>query len=91
MSDQIVEALITKLQPLFYFIGLFVVIGIVSFGGTLISLWFKNKEKKDDALLRGLSENTIAIARLESKLDMYIQKTEKDINGLGTKIRNLDL
>jgi hypothetical protein len=81
----------TKLQPAFYFIGLFVVLGLVSFGGTLVSLWFKNKEKHDDAIVKGLSENTIAIARIEAKLDLYIQQTEKDLNGLGAKLRSLDL
>jgi hypothetical protein len=91
MSDEIVQALITRLQPAFYIIGILVVLGIISFGGTIISLWYKNKEKHDDAISQALAANTVAIARIESKLDIYIAKTEKDLNGLGKKIREIEV
>ena len=91
MTDALTQALVNKLEPILYLIGLVVVLGILSFGGTLFSLWFKRKEKQDDAVLNGLSQNTIAIARMEAKLDMYIQKTEKDLINLGTKIKMLDV
>jgi hypothetical protein len=91
MSDQIAEALINKLHPVLYFIGLFVVLGIMSFGGTLVSMWFKSRDKKEDAMTQGLSQNTIAIARIEAKLDLFIESHNRDLNNLGNKIRKLDI
>ena len=69
-EDALANALISKLQPVFYIIGLIVVLGITSFGGTLITLWMKSRDKKENQVTQALSDNTVAIARLESKLDL---------------------
>ena len=90
MEDQFVTALIAKLQPGFYIIGLVVVLGFISFGGTILSWYFKSKEKKDDSIMRGINENTIAIARIEAKLDLFVNRHEKDINAIGAKVRRLE-
>jgi len=90
MSDQIAAALIERLNPFLYLIGLGFVLFIITFGGTLISLWWKSKEKKDDSIARAISENTIAISRVEAKLDLWVSKMDKDLNGLGAKLRNLE-
>jgi hypothetical protein len=91
MEDQLTAALIARLNPFLYIIGLLVVLGVVSFGGTIISLWWKAKEKKDDSISRAIGENTIAIARVESKLDLLAQRYDKDLNALGSKIRRLEV
>jgi hypothetical protein len=91
MTDQVTEALIGRLQPLFYFIGLFVVLGFVSFGGTILGWYFKARNKKEDTITQSLSANTIAIARLEAKLDIFIEKHDKDLRNLGNKIKNLEV
>jgi hypothetical protein len=90
MSDQVADALIGRLQPLFYFIGLFVVLGFVSFGGTILGWYFKSRNKKEDAISQALSGNTVAIARLEAKLDIFIEKHDKDLRNLGNKIKNME-
>ena len=89
MSEEIVQALITRLQPLFYFIGLFVVLGFVSFGGTILSWYWKSKNKKEDHITQTLSNNTVAIARIEAKLDVFIEKHDKDMNNLGRRVKEL--
>jgi hypothetical protein len=91
MEDALATALIAKLQPILYFIGLFVVLGMVSFGGTIVSVWLKTKEKKEDSVTQALAENTIAIARLDAKFDLFVARHEKDLQGLGNKIRNLEV
>lgn len=91
MGDQVAEALIAKLQPIMYFIGLFVVLGITSFGGTILSWYWKSKGKKEDAVAQGLSANTVAIARLEAKLDLFMERHDKDLKGLGDKIRSIEV
>ena len=90
LSDAIATALIERLNPLLYFIGLMVVLGFVSFGGTILSWYFKSKEKKDSSILNAINENTIAIARVEAKLDLFVSRHEKDINALGSKVRRLE-
>lgn len=91
MEDQLVAALIAKLQPVLYIIGLLVVLGFVSFGGTILSLWFQSKTKKDDSINQTLGENTIAIARLEAKFDLFIERHDKDLNNLGKKVKELSI
>jgi hypothetical protein len=39
--------------------------------------------------MRGISENTIAISRVEAKLDLFVSRVDKDLNGLGDKLRDL--
>lgn len=90
MEDQLATALIARLNPILYFIGLLVVLGVVSFGGTILSWYFKSKEKKDNSISQAISDNTIAIARVEAKLDLFVQRHEKDINALGHKVRQLE-
>jgi len=91
MEDQLTAALIARLQPILYVIGLLVVLGFISFGGTILSWFLNRKEKRDDALLNSVNENTIAIARLDAKFDLFVQRHEKDLQGLGNKIRNLEV
>jgi uncharacterized coiled-coil protein SlyX len=98
MEDQLATALIARMQPTFYFIGLIVVFLFISFGGTIISLWWKARNKEQDklsntleSLQRLLAENTLSITKMDAKLELYIQKHEKDLNNLGNKIRNLDV
>ena len=90
MEDQLTAALIARLNPILYVIGLLVVLGFVSFGGTILSWYFKSKEKKDDSISQSLAANTVAIARLESKIDIFIAQHDKDLRNLGDKIRALD-
>lgn len=94
MQDAITQALVAKLDPLLYTIGLLVVIGIVTFGSTLISLIWRSKESQSQKLqeqieaLRQVSEqNSLSLARLEGKLEIFIQQTNKDLNGIGNKLR----
>lgn len=89
MTDALATALIERLNPLLYFIGLMVVLGFVSFGGTILSWYFKSKEKKDDSIRQALSENTVAISRVEAKLDLWVSKMDKDLINLGNKIKDL--
>jgi hypothetical protein len=91
MQDALTQALIAKLNPLLYGIGLIVVLGLVSFGGTILSWYFKSKEKRDDSISQALAANTVAIARLESKLDIFISQHDKDLKNLGDKIRAIDI
>jgi hypothetical protein len=91
MTDQLATELISRLNPFLYVIGLVVVLGFVSFGGTILSWYFKSKEKRDDSILSSINENTIAIARLEAKLDLFVQRHEKDINAIGDKVRRLEV
>jgi hypothetical protein len=97
MTDELATALIARLNPILYFIGLMVVLGLVSFGGTIISLWWKNRTKQEDKLeskiqsmCQALSDNTISISRIEAKLDLWVNRVDKDLNGLGDKIRDLE-
>lgn len=79
MNDAIAQAIVEQLKPIFVYIGSFVILGFVSLGGTLISLWWNNKGKekeKDDDIIKRL-------ITVEVKLNTVI----KDINALGTKIR----
>jgi uncharacterized coiled-coil protein SlyX len=96
-EDALAGALIAKLQPAFYTIGLIVVFIFVSFGGTIISLWWKARNKEQDkltntleSLQRLLAENTLSITKMDAKLELYIEKHEKDLNNLGNKIRSMD-
>lgn len=91
MEDALATALISKLQPILYFIGLFVVLGMISFGGTLLSIWLKGRDKKEDAVTQGLAQNTIAIARIEAKLDIFIERHDKDLMNLGRKVKELSV
>ena len=91
MADELTKALIERLNPLLYVIGLVVVLGFISFGGTILSWYFKSKEKKDESILRGINENTIAIARIEAKLDLFVNKFDKDLNNIGKKVKQLQV
>ena len=64
---------------------------MISFGGSLLSIWLKSRDKKEDAVTQGLAQNTIAIARLEAKFDMFIEKHDKDINNLGRRVKDLQV
>ena len=98
MSDEVVAGLITRLQPAFYFIGLSVVLGIVSFGGTIVNLFWKKRETEStkleetlQSIKRALESNTISIVQLETKIDMLSERYDKDLQNLGNKLRNLQV
>lgn len=98
MPDQIVGALIEKLEPMLYVVGLLVVLGIISFGGSIASFLWKTKHKEEDklqntieSLRQGVAQNSLALAKIEAKLEIFIEQHNKDLNGLGTKIRNLSV
>lgn len=97
MNEQIAQLLMTKLEPYFYLIGSLVVMGIISFGGSIISLYWKSKTKSEDKLetqleflKQGLAAIQLSQARLEGKLDVFMEQSNKDINNLGNKLRGLD-
>lgn len=85
MQEQLTQALMAKLEPMFYLIGVMVVLGIVSFGGTILTLMSKSKQRRDD----DIAQNAVNIAKLEGKLDLFIEQSNKDLNGLGNKIRKI--
>ena len=96
MQDAVVTGLIKELQPFFYGIGALTVLVFITFGGGLLKLILdakKDRDKKLDVSIDGLKmaviENTNAIIRLELKLDMKSEKHEKDINNLGSKLREI--
>jgi len=85
MPEALIKVLIDKLEPVIYLLGLSVVLLMATFGGTIVSLWQKSKEKKENEV----QTNTIAIARLEAKFDLFKEDQEKSMNALFDKIRNL--
>lgn len=98
MTEDITTALITRLQPLFYFIGLAVVLAIVSFGGTIVNLFLKSRRKEEDTLQERLksleqsvNQSALALVRIEVKLEFVIDKYNKDLINLGKKIRDLQI
>ena len=52
-------------------------LGILSFGGTIISIWLKARDKKEDHVISTLNQNSLAIARLEAKFDCLSRSTTK--------------
>ena len=95
MEDQLAAALIGRLQPILYIIGLVVVFILVSFGGTIISLWVKSRDKQSDKLEEILgdlkllgAQHTLEIGKLDAKLQIYIEKYDKDLRNLSNKIKN---
>ena len=98
MEDQLATALIARMQPILYFIGLGFVLFMVSFGGTIISLFWKGRGQEQKKLLGSIEDLkqdvvalTISHAKMESKLDTYIDQSNKDLNNLGNKSRNLQV
>lgn len=96
MEDALVSGLVKQLQPAFYVIGAVTVLIFVTFGGGILKLILdakKDRERKLDVSIDGLKsaviENTNAIIRLELKLEMKTEKHEKDLNALGSKIREI--
>jgi hypothetical protein len=95
VEEQLATALIARLQPILYIIGLVVVFIFVSFGGTIISLWVKSRDKQSSKLeeilgdLKRLgAQHTLEIGKLETKLQIYIEKYDKDLRNLSNKIKN---
>ena len=98
MQDAIVEALISKLNPALYFIGLLFVLCLFAFGGTLLSLWWKNRQTQSDKLEKTLEgmrqaigETNLMVSRVDATLELICRKYDKDLNSLGDKIRNLEV
>jgi hypothetical protein len=79
-------------------IGLGFVLFMISFGGTIVSIFWKARGKQESKLLgsiesleRGVVALTISHAKLEAKIDMLAERYDKDINNLGSKLRNLQV
>jgi hypothetical protein len=89
MQDELINALVARLEPTLHMIGLMVVLGILTFGSTIFSIWYKSKDKKAENMASNLNANTIAIAKIEAKLDLFISQSNKDFRNLGDKIRSL--
>lgn len=97
MGDQLANQIIAKLEPAFYTIGMIIVFIMVSFGSTIIGLWWKARDKQSNKLeeiladLKQLSaQHTLEIGKLETKVNIYIEKHERDLQGLGNKLRSID-
>lgn len=91
MQDALTNALAARLEPTLHMIGLVVVLGLLTFGSTLISIWYNAKDKKAENMASNLNANTIAIAKIEAKLDLFISQSNKDFKNLGDKIRRLNV
>lgn len=97
MQEQLANQIIAKLEPAFYTIGMIIVFLILTFGSTIIGLWVKMRSKqseKSEEILSNIqilgAQHTLQISKLETKLDIYIEKYNTDLKNLGNKIRSLD-
>lgn len=97
MEEKLAGLLLAKIEPAFYTIGLFIVFLIVTFGSTFISLWWKTRNRESDKLqeqLKGLeqlgAQHTLSLAKIETKLELFIDEHNKDLRGLGDKLRKLE-
>lgn len=87
------HAILTQLKPFFYLIGLLVVSQL----GMIIKFLMSKSEKKEDKLelhIDNLTESVNELSRhvikIETKLDIFVEHSEKDLNNIGQKLRDLN-
>lgn len=85
--ESIDSAILEHLRPFFYIIGLLV----VSQAGGLIKMFLDRSKKKEDKISEQLKDLTVGLVRVETKLDLIADQHQKDINGLGKKIRDFNV
>lgn len=95
MQEALVSALLKEIQPALYIIGTLTVLCFMAFGGGILKLLAESKKSRDrsidtslESLKAAVIENTNQIFKLETRLELSMEKHEKDLNNLGKKLKS---